>query len=195
MQIILEFGFLHSVEVLNPKTKDVLRNFLQVFSPNNLCYLPPDQYPWRHSGLHHFCQLKRSPPTSGFDRPCISRVCHLKWYSLCLRENPHSESHANVEGNGWKKAPPCCCGASLNSEGGTEAHRPGCGRWCNCQELEAEELLTFPFICTFYRTCAMHGGVDVKINSEGRAFRKQTVCYRMDFNANVCVWERKWKRN
>lgn len=53
-----------------------------------------------------------------------------------------------LRGKGWKKAPPCWRGASLSTEG-NQSTSPPLWEVMQCQELKAEELLTFPFICTF----------------------------------------------
>lgn len=91
---------------------------------------------------------------------------------LCLRENPDCKSHANTEGKGWKKAPPVReAHASLN----TEAHQSTLVLlWevLQCQELEAEELLTFPIICTFCQS-DIYASLSVIVKC-GRAGRVKT---------------------
>lgn len=93
--------------------------------------------------------------------PCYS-LCGI----LCLRENPCSECNANVEGKGWKKAPPCWCVALLITEGNQSTSAL---LWVvmQCPELWAKELLTFHFVCTFcHSLCSVCASPSVIVKCE-----------------------------
>lgn len=122
-----------------------------------------------------------------------------------LRENPHSECHANVEGKGWKKAPPCCCRTSLNTEGNQSTYSigaavggdamsgtPGWGTPDLSFHLHAVSLR---HLC-ITRQCRRElwegwGECELVKYTVGKV--KHRECYRMDLGITlyVSVWERK----
>lgn len=90
------------------------------------------------------------------------RLCSVR----CSRENPD----ANAKGKGRKKAPP-------RGGGWDQSTALLLGAAAQCQELQAEELLTFPFICASPRVavkCERAAGLDAdERSSEGKASSKR----------------------